>query len=80
MSAPARFTRAQLESFHGGKVDDLVGPGLRLLFVGINPGVLGGERTFDDLKFHQLLEGLNIALIIRNVGVAGMNSTIPPAM
>ena len=38
MTGP-RFTRAQLESFHGAKVDDLVGPGLRLLFVGINPGL-----------------------------------------
>ena len=38
MTGP-RFTRTQLESFHGAKVDDLVGPGLRLLFVGINPGL-----------------------------------------
>ena len=38
MTAP-RFTRAELESFHGAKVDDLIGPGLRLLFVGINPGL-----------------------------------------
>jgi TDG/mug DNA glycosylase family protein len=28
-----------LEAYHGAKVDDLVGPGLRLLFVGINPGL-----------------------------------------
>ena len=34
-----RFTRAELESFHGAKVDDLVGPGMKLLFVGINPGL-----------------------------------------
>ena len=34
-----RFTRAELESFHGAKVDDLVEPGLKLLFVGINPGL-----------------------------------------
>lgn len=34
-----RFTRAELESFRGREVDDLVGPGLRLLFVGINPGL-----------------------------------------
>ena len=39
MTPPRRFTRAQLESYHGAKVDDLVGPGLRLLFVGINPGL-----------------------------------------
>ncbi|MGD9694111.1 MAG: mismatch-specific DNA-glycosylase [Thermoleophilia bacterium] len=33
------FTRAQLESFRDAEVADLVGPGLRLLFVGINPGL-----------------------------------------
>jgi TDG/mug DNA glycosylase family protein len=34
-----RFTRAELESFRDATVPDLVGPGLRLLFVGINPGL-----------------------------------------
>jgi TDG/mug DNA glycosylase family protein len=34
-----RLTRAELESFRGAVVPDLVGPGLRLLFVGINPGL-----------------------------------------
>ncbi len=34
-----RFTRAELEAFEGCEVDDLVGPDLRLLFVGINPGL-----------------------------------------
>lgn len=33
------FTREELESFRGATVPDLVGPGLRLLFVGINPGL-----------------------------------------
>lgn len=33
------FTRAELESFRDSTVPDLVGPGLRLLFVGINPGL-----------------------------------------
>ena len=33
------FTRAELESFRDATVPDLVGPGLRLLFVGINPGL-----------------------------------------
>ncbi|MBG7604939.1 MAG: mismatch-specific DNA-glycosylase [Actinobacteria bacterium] len=33
------FTRAELQSFEGTTVEDLVGPGLRLLFVGINPGL-----------------------------------------
>jgi TDG/mug DNA glycosylase family protein len=34
-----RFTRTELEEFRGCEVDDLVGPELRLLFVGINPGL-----------------------------------------
>lgn len=33
------FTRAELEAFRGAEVPDLIGPGLRLLFVGINPGL-----------------------------------------
>ena len=35
----ARFTRAELESFRDAEVPDLLGPGCRLLFVGINPGL-----------------------------------------
>jgi TDG/mug DNA glycosylase family protein len=37
--AGVRFTRAELEAFRGHEVDDLIGPGLKLLFVGINPGL-----------------------------------------
>ncbi len=33
------FTRAELEAFRDRTVPDVVGPGLRLLFVGINPGL-----------------------------------------
>ena len=33
------FTRAELESYRDKTVPDLVGPGLKLLFVGINPGL-----------------------------------------
>jgi TDG/mug DNA glycosylase family protein len=33
------FTRAELESFRDAEVPDLLGPDLRLLFVGINPGL-----------------------------------------
>lgn len=36
---PVGFTRAELESFYGATVPDLVGSDLRLLFVGINPGL-----------------------------------------
>lgn len=35
----ARFTRAELDSFQGREVEDLTAPDLRLLFVGINPGL-----------------------------------------
>jgi TDG/mug DNA glycosylase family protein len=34
------FTRAQLESFRGRSLPDLLGPSVRLLVVGINPGLL----------------------------------------
>lgn len=35
----ARFTRGELETYRDTEVPDLLGPGLRLLFVGINPGL-----------------------------------------
>lgn len=34
-----RFTREELETYRGCEVDDLVGPEMKLLFVGINPGL-----------------------------------------
>jgi TDG/mug DNA glycosylase family protein len=34
-----RFTRQELESFRDADVPDLVGPGVKLLFVGVNPGL-----------------------------------------
>lgn len=33
------FTRQELQSYRNASVPDLVGPGLKLLFVGINPGL-----------------------------------------
>ena len=38
-SGVPRFSRAELESYRDVEVPDLLGPGLRLLFVGINPGL-----------------------------------------
>ena len=35
----ARFTREELESFRDQPVEDLLGPDVRLLFVGVNPGL-----------------------------------------
>jgi TDG/mug DNA glycosylase family protein len=34
------FTRAELQSYRGATLPDLIGPRIRLLFVGINPGLL----------------------------------------
>ncbi len=34
-----KFTRAELAAFHGASVDDLIDDRVRLLFVGINPGL-----------------------------------------
>ncbi|MGZ6754012.1 MAG: mismatch-specific DNA-glycosylase [Nocardioides sp.] len=34
-----RFSKAELESYRDAEVPDLLGPDLRLLFVGINPGL-----------------------------------------
>lgn len=34
------FSRAELDSYRGGTLPDLVGPDLKLLLVGINPGLL----------------------------------------
>jgi TDG/mug DNA glycosylase family protein len=34
-----KFSRAELEAFHGAAVDDLIDDRVRLLFVGINPGL-----------------------------------------
>lgn len=39
MTVRRSFTRAELESYRDAEVPDLLGPGLRLLFVGINPGL-----------------------------------------
>lgn len=34
------FTNAELDAYYGGSLPDLVGPDIRLLLVGINPGLL----------------------------------------
>lgn len=34
------YTRAELEAFRDKEVDDLLGPHVKLLFVGINPGLM----------------------------------------
>lgn len=39
VGSEVKFTRAELVGFHGAVVDDLVDDRVRLLFVGINPGL-----------------------------------------
>lgn len=60
------LSRAELETFAGATVPDLVGPGLRLLFVGINPSLLSaatglhfahaGNRFYPALRAAGILE------------------------
>jgi TDG/mug DNA glycosylase family protein len=40
MAPGRRFTRSELEGFRNATLPDLLGPNVRLLFVGINPGLL----------------------------------------
>ncbi|GIV97511.1 MAG: mismatch-specific DNA-glycosylase [Herpetosiphonaceae bacterium] len=42
MSRPRRPTRAELLAASGGSVPDIIAPGLRVLFCGINPGLYSG--------------------------------------
>jgi TDG/mug DNA glycosylase family protein len=39
-TAPVAFRRVDLIAFHGATLPDLLGPQVRVLFVGINPGLL----------------------------------------
>lgn len=70
------FTRAELERFVGATVDDLVGPDLRLLFVGINPGLwTAATRThfaYPGNRFYPalLLAGIIDREIDRGVGMS----------
>jgi TDG/mug DNA glycosylase family protein len=42
MDAPWRPTREQLEGARGATIPDVLSPGLRVVFVGINPGLYSG--------------------------------------
>src|SRR5215211_2002041 len=60
------FTQAQLRSYRDTSVPDLVGPGLKLLFVGINPGLWTaatqthfahpGNRFYPALKLANIID------------------------
>jgi len=58
------FTRAELESFRDAEVPDLIGPGCRLLFVGINPGLwtaaTGAHFARPGNRFYPALLGAGI--------------------
>lgn len=43
---PARPTKADLESAYGATVPDVIAPGLRVLFCGINPGLYSGYTGY----------------------------------
>ncbi|GGF30437.1 mismatch-specific DNA-glycosylase [Subtercola lobariae] len=70
------ITRAELESYRGQTLPDLVGPGLRLLFVGINPGLRavavgapfgGGSNRFYPALFRA---GITRAPIVASRGLS----------
>jgi len=56
--------RQDLEQYVGATVDDLIGPGLRLLFVGINPGLwtaaTGAHFAHPGNRFYPALAGAGI--------------------
>ena len=63
----ARFTRAQLESFRDATVPDLLGPDVRLLFVGINPGLwTAATRTHFAHPGHRFSPALQRAGILQS--------------
>lgn len=59
-----RFTRAELESYAGRTIPDLVPDDLRLLFVGINPGLMsaatGLHFAFAGNRFYPALRSAGI--------------------
>lgn len=75
------FTRAELEQFVGATVPDLIGPDLRLLFVGINPGLWTAATqthfAYPGNRFYPaLLEaGIIERVIDRGVGMSDSDRT-----
>ncbi len=71
------FSRAELESFRNATVPDLVGPGLRLLFVGINPGLwTAATQTHFAHPGNRFYPALNAAGIINRVIDRGAGMTL----
>lgn len=71
------FTRAELDAHRGGTLPDLIGPDVRLLFVGINPGLrtVAVQAHFGRRgnRFYPALFGAGITdrLIDASAGMAG---------
>jgi TDG/mug DNA glycosylase family protein len=70
-----RFTRAELESFRGAEVPDLVGPDVRLVFVGINPGL---RTAATQIHFGNPANRFRPALV--EAGLLAPRSDAPPGM
>ncbi len=70
-----RFTRAELESFRDAEVPDLAGPGMRLLYVGINPGLMTAA-----LQIHFGNPGNRFRPALVAAGLLGPLDGAPPGM
>jgi TDG/mug DNA glycosylase family protein len=59
-----KFNRAELVAFRGSSLPDLIGPGVRLLFVGVNPGLrsaaVQAQFAFRGNRFYRALQGAGI--------------------
>ena len=66
------FTRAQLESFRDAAIPDLVGPGIRLLLCGINPGLWAAATAthfaHPGNRFYPALAAAGILPAFPNIG------------
>ena len=75
------FSQTELERFRGRTVPDLVGPGLRLLFVGINPSLwtaaTGAHFARPGNRFYPALwrAGITDHLIDASLGMAPQDRT-----
>ncbi|WP_229055056.1 mismatch-specific DNA-glycosylase [Aeromicrobium sp. Leaf350] len=84
MSAP-RWTRAELESFAGRTIEDLLPDRLRLLFVGINPGLVSaatglhfarpGNRFYPALQAAEIIDSLTAEEAQPELAGAGIGIT-----
>jgi TDG/mug DNA glycosylase family protein len=59
-----KFSPAELDAFRGSSLPDLIGPGVRLLFVGVNPGLrsaaVQAQFAFRGNRFYRALREAGI--------------------